>query len=226
MLGKPDEVIQRTIHCCASMDSIDAIVSDDSPPNKHKDNLIEIQSNYENQNHNDSRQISCDKKDQLEKSKLIDGNLSQTKSDSESGYDESCSNMSRSGIDECNSTLEADTLSHSASLDKLNLDQLKLELDSVAVDWRPFRNIYTCSCAIPFDHFTKKASFVSIYVCIQKLHGVHLSRSCGFSLVLQNEKKIISLVRSAPECEVVNPSCYVALCFVMHKSVKIVMHNL
>lgn len=148
-------------------------MSDDNLPNKHKDNLIDMHSHFENQNQNhvDNRPSSCDKKDQVEKSRLIDGNLSQTKSDSESGFDESCSNMSRSGIDECNSTLEADTLSLSTSLDKPNLDQLQLELDSVAVDWRPFRNIYTCSCAIPFDHFTKKASCVFCHDFFLFLHS-------------------------------------------------------
>jgi len=184
VLGKPDEIIQRTLQGCASIDSLDGVNSDDNLHNKHnKDNLIELQtSNYDNQNQNHTETHppnTCDKKDQLERGKIIDGNLSQTKSDSESGYDESCSNMSRSGIDECNSTLEADSLSHSTSLDKLNLDQLRLEIDSVAVDWRPFRNIHTCSCAIPFDHFTKKARQM-FYTCLKIMND--------------NEKDILKLI--------------------------------
>ena len=110
----------------------------------------------------DHNSVINDRRDQIDKDKstgrLIDFGISQTKSDSESGFDESCSNMSRSGIDECKlAGLEGDVISRSGSQERLNLDQLHLELDSVAVDWRSFRNIFTCSCAFPFDHFTKKA---------------------------------------------------------------------
>lgn len=30
------------------------------------------------------------------------------------------------------------------------------ELNSVAVDWKPMRNVTTCSCSTPFDQFSKK----------------------------------------------------------------------
>lgn len=136
------------------MESLDGVIGDDNFHSKMKDKLFDSQ-NIENHIVNQSDFL---KLDNPEKCKLIEGNASQTKSDSESGFDESCSQMSRSGIDDRISTLEPESLSRSTSLDKLNLEQLHLELGSVAVDWRPFRNIYTCSCAMPFDHFSKKAS--------------------------------------------------------------------
>lgn len=30
------------------------------------------------------------------------------------------------------------------------------EINSVAVDWKPMRNVTTCSCSTPFDQFSKK----------------------------------------------------------------------
>ncbi|XP_052793920.1 myotubularin-related protein 6-like isoform X1 [Mya arenaria] len=156
VLGKSDDTIQKTLQGSVSMESLDGINSEDGPHFKHNNHIVENQSKSENHNLIQNQSLSCDKKDQSDKGILIDVGISQTKSDSESGFDESCSNMSRSGIDECYSTLENGSISQSMSLDRLNLDQLHLELDSVAVDWRSFRNIFTCSCAFPFDHFTKK----------------------------------------------------------------------
>ncbi|XP_053399742.1 myotubularin-related protein 8-like isoform X2 [Mercenaria mercenaria] len=152
ILGKSDETIQQTLQGCVSMDSLDGDI-DDNFHHKLKDKLLDNHTIGENHLVNSSDFV---KRENLEKNRLLDGNTSQTKSDSESGFDESCSQMSRSGIDDRISTLEPESMSHSESLEKLNLDQLHLELESVAVDWRPFRNIYTCSCAMPFDHFMKK----------------------------------------------------------------------
>lgn len=162
VLGKSDEAIQQTLQGCMSLESLDGVLADDTLHLKLNDKFIENETNVETHNHI-VNQSDYTRRENLEKNKLNDGNLSQAKSDSESGFDESCSQMSRSGIDDRISTLEPEYLSHSTSLDKLDLEQLHLELDSVAVDWRPFRNIYTCSCAMPFDHFTKKASLVFCY---------------------------------------------------------------
>lgn len=157
VLGKSDETLQRTLQGSSSIESLDAIPSENDHHPHHKSNRLP-----EGCVNSDST-LPCDKRDPSDKSKFIDNGLSQTKSDSESGFDESCSNMSRSGIDDCNSAIENGTISRSTSLEKLNLDQLKLELDSVALEWKSFRNIFTCSCAFPFDHFTKKASFFELF---------------------------------------------------------------
>lgn len=90
-----------------------------------------------------------------------DSCLNHLKSDSESGFDESCSQMSRSGIDEGYTMTESSILTRTTSFEQLSLDQLLLELKSVAIDWRSFRNIDNCTCASPYDHFTKKARLSS-----------------------------------------------------------------
>ncbi|WAQ97999.1 MTMR6-like protein, partial [Mya arenaria] len=137
VLGKSDDTIQKTLQGSVSMESLDGINSEDGPHFKHNNHIVENQSKSENHNLIQNQSLSCDKKDQSDKGILIDVGISQTKSDSESGFDESCSNMSRSGIDECYSTLENGSISQSMSLDRLNLDQLHLELDSVAFHcWR------------------------------------------------------------------------------------------
>ena len=41
-------------------------------------------------------------------------------------------------------------------LDSLQIYQLLLELQSVAVEWKSFRKVQSCRCAMPFEHFTKK----------------------------------------------------------------------
>ncbi|KAH7952763.1 hypothetical protein HPB49_000957 [Dermacentor silvarum] len=38
------------------------------------------------------------------------------------------------------------------------LQKLMEEFDSVAVDWKSFRNIKECPCSTPFDHFRRKAT--------------------------------------------------------------------
>ncbi|XP_052278880.1 myotubularin-related protein 6-like isoform X2 [Dreissena polymorpha] len=90
VLGKSDEIIQRTLQGSSSMESLDTIPSEnDQHPNHKANRLLEGCVNSDTP-------LPSDKRDLSDKSKFIDTGLSQTKSDSESGFDESCSNMSRS----------------------------------------------------------------------------------------------------------------------------------
>ena len=153
MLGKSDEVIQKTLQGFHSMESLDGIIADDSFIHK----LIENQPTTNCENHLENNLENQSDVEKNEKNNRVLENFSQNnvRSDSESGFDESGSQMSRSGIED---HISPDLLSRSTSLEKLNIDQLVLELQSIAVDWQSFRNIHTCSCAMPFDYFTKKAS--------------------------------------------------------------------
>ena len=152
MLGKSDDVIQKTLQGFHSIESLDGLITDDSLIQKFLDQN-QSNKNCENQSEKLENQSDSDKND---KNRVLE-NFTQNhvKSDSESGFDESGSQMSRSGIED---HISPDLLSRSTSLEKLNVDQLVLELQSVAIDWQTFRNIHTCSCAMPFDYFTKKAS--------------------------------------------------------------------
>lgn len=150
MLGKSDEVIQKTLQGFHSMESLDGFIADDNFIHK----LIENQSTTNCENHLENNIENQSDVEKNEKNKVLE-NFSQNnvRSDSESGFDESGSQMSRSGIED---HISPDLLSRSTSLEKLNIDQLVLELQSVAIEWQSFRNIHTCSCAMPFDYFTKK----------------------------------------------------------------------
>ena len=75
-------------------------------------------------------------------------------SDSESGFEDYNSQMSKSMNDEFHASL----MSHSTSVDNLMIDQLVTELKSVAVDWKTFRSVKQCSCAVPFEHHIRKVS--------------------------------------------------------------------
>ena len=81
--------------------------------------------------------------------------LSHGKSDSESGFDESSSQMSRSGIEE-NAFMSS--MVRSPSSDNLSEDMLRAEVKTVACEWKSLRNVMTCSCATPFDYYVKKVS--------------------------------------------------------------------
>ena len=83
--------------------------------------------------------------------------LGHMKSDSESGFDESMSQMSRSGVDEGPFTLQSSMI-RSPSSENLSEDLLRAEVKTVASDWRTLRNVVTCSCATPFDYYVKKVS--------------------------------------------------------------------
>lgn len=147
MLGKSDDVIQRTLQGFQSMESLDGFIADDIQK------LIENQSGKNCENHIEKFENQSDN-ERNEKNKLLE-NFTQNhvKSDSESGFDESGSQMSQSGIED---HISPDLFSRSTSLEKLNIDQLVMELQSVAIEWQTFRNIHACSCAMPFDYFTKK----------------------------------------------------------------------
>lgn len=81
------------------------------------------------------------------------------KSDTESGFDESSSQMSRSGIDDgVYIGMEASGMVRSPSSDQLSVDQLIAELKTVAIGWKSFRNVNSCACATPFDYYVKKVS--------------------------------------------------------------------
>lgn len=41
-------------------------------------------------------------------------------------------------------------------------DQLNAELNSVAIDWKPARNMTICSCSTPFDEFDRKVSWKQV----------------------------------------------------------------
>lgn len=64
--------------------------------------------------------------------------------------------MSKSLNEDAVNSMTASGLSSSTSLESLCVDQLLMELKSVAIDWKTFRNVSQCSCAIPFEHYTKK----------------------------------------------------------------------
>ncbi|CAH1777080.1 unnamed protein product [Owenia fusiformis] len=76
-------------------------------------------------------------------------------SDSESGFEDEGSLMSKSGVDD-SPTAPPRSLSMLEDNDNLAVDTLLMELHSIAVDWRQLRNVTQCSCAAPFEHFTKK----------------------------------------------------------------------
>ncbi|XP_005111133.2 myotubularin-related protein 6 [Aplysia californica] len=149
LLGKSDETIQRKLQGYLSMDSIDGFLSghigDGPAPSKSS-------------NHDDSMKNCIDLEPTLNgrlaaQADAVTGN--HIKSDSESGFDECSSQMSRSGIDDVGA-LELSGLVRSPSSDQLSVDQLIAELKTVAVDWRSFRNVQSCSCASPFDYYVKK----------------------------------------------------------------------
>lgn len=55
-----------------------------------------------------------------------------------------------------------------SNLSVYDRDQINTELNSVAVDWKPFRNTATCSCGTPFDHFSGKVGFFLIEISVTK----------------------------------------------------------
>ncbi|KAL3880470.1 hypothetical protein ACJMK2_032706 [Sinanodonta woodiana] len=150
-LNKPEEVIHKKLQGFLSMESLDGCLSEDGEihkihdcVNKHiEDNVTDKAS---------KNQID----EAISRTKSHENNINHFKSDSESGFDESSSQLSRSGIEDGISTLDSSMLSRSTSFEKLSVDQLVLELKSIAMDWRSFRNVHNCSCAMPFDHFTTK----------------------------------------------------------------------
>ncbi|XP_071086998.1 phosphatidylinositol-3,5-bisphosphate 3-phosphatase MTMR6-like isoform X1 [Haliotis cracherodii] len=134
LLGKSDETIQRKLQGFLSMESLDGFLAG---------HIDELTLKIAEANHNDIESKDSD----------LSGN--HVKSDSESGFDESSSQMSRSGIED-GYAMDSSLLHRSPSSETLSLDQLLMELKTVAVEWRSFRNVHNCSCATPFDHYVKK----------------------------------------------------------------------
>ncbi|OWF52869.1 myotubularin-related protein 8-like isoform X2 [Mizuhopecten yessoensis] len=171
VLGKSEETIQKKLDGFLSMESLDGYlaghIEEPLPEKVAKDvavnGSLETSPDDSPQRSDDSTQHSDDssQRDKDHKDKI-----NHIKSDRESGFDEASSTMSRSGVDEVASqmsksgieegvgTMESSMLS--GGMETLTLDQLLLELQSVAVDWRSFRQVHTCTCATPFDCFTKK----------------------------------------------------------------------
>lgn len=158
MLGKSEEVIQKKLNGGLSMESLDNLKESENTPMTEKSEKIPLNGN-------------CDLNAEQSSKELID--LIDIKSDNESGFDESSSQMSKSGQGDLNTvrtgieTGSLDSSVCSVGRDQLSLDLLSLEMSSVAIDWKSFRNIHNCSCASPFNSFTKKAWQ---YICIYCLH--------------------------------------------------------
>ncbi len=53
------------------------------------------------------------------------------------------------------------------SVESLCVENLLAELKSVAIEWKVFRNVKQCSCAMPFEPYNKKvrARQVSLTIC-------------------------------------------------------------
>lgn len=149
ILGKSEDVIQKKLNGGVSMESLDNLKETEDNIMEEKSEKIPINGN-------------CDIKP--EQSSKDMGDLIDIRSDNESGFDESSSQMSKSGHGDLNTVrtgIETGSLSLDSSVcsvgrDQLSLDLLVLEMSSVAIDWKSFRNIHNCSCASPFNSFTKK----------------------------------------------------------------------
>lgn len=168
LLGKSEEAIQRKLQGHVSMDSIEGYLSGHIGDNSNTSTNI-VTPNF--CNHKTSpfdveplemvpltSKGSFDSEAQLEGSKgtSMGGSMNHMKSDSESGFDEASSQLSRSGGVEELVGGAGGGMVRSPSSDHLTVEQLVAELKTVAVGWKSFRNVYSCSCASPFDHYMKK----------------------------------------------------------------------
>ncbi|GFO09175.1 myotubularin-related protein 8 [Plakobranchus ocellatus] len=178
LLGKPEEVIQQKLQGHVSMDSIEGYLSGHigDSPNANSSSSVAARNCH---NHKivpagtpESAEMgvltskgSFDSEAQLESIKGTSrgGSLNHLKSDSESGFDEVSSQLSRSGgVDEITgggggvSGGGGSSMPRSPSSDILSVEQLVAELKTVAIGWKSFRNVHSCSCASPFDHYVKK----------------------------------------------------------------------
>ncbi len=86
----------------------------------------------------------------------IDGARQRRESDTESGFEEG--HMSKSLLE--------DGLSETPSIEDLRIENLLAELQSVAVHWSSLRNVTNCSCALPFEQYTKKVSGLVCYAIL------------------------------------------------------------
>lgn len=138
-MGISEEVIQRKLQCFSSMDSLDGVLLTEPTEENGGDKLS-------------STNLT------LTKSFESENNHVAGKSDTESGFDESSSQLSRSGIDDGLVSSVVSLISVTGSSEPLTKAQLYEELASVAIDWKPFRNVQNCSCAYSFEHFSKKVT--------------------------------------------------------------------
>ncbi|XP_076467720.1 phosphatidylinositol-3,5-bisphosphate 3-phosphatase MTMR8-like isoform X2 [Babylonia areolata] len=138
LMDKPDEEIQRKLQGFLSVESLSDVatapvedgigsLSISSMPNHGSDSIIN--------------------------GRLPLEGLSQGRSDSESGFDESSSQMSRSGMEE---SMLNSSMVRSPSSENLSEDVIRAEMKTVACDWKSLRQVFTCSCATPFDYYVKK----------------------------------------------------------------------
>ena len=80
----------------------------------------------------------------------------------DSGYQ----NGSGSGVGVSGVVSDSDDVSESAVV---TVEQLLSELQSVAVEWRSLRQATSCSCAMPFEHHSKKVTVDSL--ALSRLRG-------------------------------------------------------
>ena len=59
-----------------------------------------------------------------------------------------------------------DGIHNNGFVESLHVEQILMELQSVAVDWKSLRDVKTCSCALPFEQYTKKVLCVCVCVCV------------------------------------------------------------
>lgn len=84
--------------------------------------------------------------------------------DNRYNYDKKLSDLSNT-VAENNSAKFIDPLMANLSIAERsestssNLKNITDELGSVAIDWKPLRNVTVCSCSTPFDQFSRKVSF-------------------------------------------------------------------
>lgn len=94
------------------------------------------------------------------------------KSDSESGFDESSSQMSRSGFDDGGyyPGMDSSTVKRSHSAEHITMEQLIAEMKTVAIVWKSFCKVQSCSCATPLEYHVKKVNYAyctfTRYVCV------------------------------------------------------------
>ncbi|KAL8587614.1 hypothetical protein ACOMHN_045303 [Nucella lapillus] len=139
LMNKPDDVIQRKLQGFLSVESLSEMAS--APLEDGIGSLC-------------LTSVPSQGSESIINGRLpMEGHLSQGRSDSESGFDESSSQMSRSGIEE--STLMS-SMVRSPSSENVSEDVIRAEIKTVATDWESLRQVLTCSCATPFDYYVKK----------------------------------------------------------------------
>ncbi|XP_077983643.1 phosphatidylinositol-3,5-bisphosphate 3-phosphatase MTMR6-like [Glandiceps talaboti] len=88
--------------------------------------------------------------DSLNKVKLYDGDIVNENSERDSAIESSGEDTSFNSDSAIKGPVSADTYTH------LTSEKLHEVMDSVALDWKTIRNVRQCSCASPFDHFSRR----------------------------------------------------------------------